>query len=326
MRLKLLFLLLLISINVFSQIPELIFHSGFEPNTYVITAGGDIKGLDNSVSPPNDWVYDLETHPNIGNFSIFYQGGDETMRFARIIQDPTDPTNKVLHYWLKHPNVEGTKGRIQADIYENNNLYEFSQKVRIYLPNDWNIIKNAVGGTVGWLTIMEFWNNAGWTSEGNRFRMTLGIHKNDPLSSDLTFNLSADTKPADIWITYWNESDTTFSIPVEQWMTVEIYFKEGNASNGRFVLAVTPDGGVKQIIFDVTDFTYHPDDTSPDGMKHYNPMKLYTSDNVIDYVRNKGGVLQLYWDDFELWKDTNITLSTSENENLKGIFYFDVLR
>jgi len=321
MKLLILSLILFISIESHAQTSELIFHSGFEPTTTETTGGNDITGIDNSVSPPNNWVNDLENHPNIGSFSIFYEGGDDTMRFAKIVQDPTDPTNKILHYWLKYPNVSGTKGRVQAELYGNNNLTEMSQKVRIYLPNDWNIIKNAVGGTVEWMVIMTLWNNAGWTTEGNPFKISLGIHKREPLSGDLNFNLTGDIKTT-YWQHIWEESDSSYSIPVGQWLTLETYFKEGNASNGRFVLAVTPDGGTRQVIFDVTNFTHHPSDTSPDGMGHYNPMKLYTSDIVIDYVRNNGGVLQLYWDDFEIWKDTNIVLNVSENEDLNNFKLF----
>ncbi|MDX2360664.1 MAG: T9SS type A sorting domain-containing protein [Crocinitomicaceae bacterium] len=316
MELKILALIFLISFKGFTQTPELIFHSGFEPLSTETITGEDIIGIDNSVSPPNDWVNDLENHPNIGDFSIYYEGGNDTMRFARIVQDPTDPTNQILHYWLKYPYVGGLKGRIQADMYWNNDLTELSQKVRLYLPSDWNIIKNAAGGTVTWLTIMEFMNNAGWTGEDHKFRIHIGIHKNDPFSSELNFNLGSDTKPGLTWLPYWDYVDTAFSIPVDQWMTLEFYFKEGDASNGRFSLAVTPDGGVKQTIFDVTNFTHHPSDPSPDGLTHYNPMKLYTSNNVIDYVRLNGGVLQVYWDDFEIWKDTNITLNVPENKTL----------
>jgi len=171
MKLKTLSIILLFYLQNYAQTSELIFQSGFEPNTTETTRGNDIIGIDNSVSPPNNWVNDLENHPNIGNFSIFYEGGDDTMRFAKIVQDPTDPTNKILHYWLKYPNVTGTKGRVQSELYGNNNLTEMSQKVRIYLPNDWNIIKNATGGTVEWMVIMTLWNNAGWTTEGIRLKL-----------------------------------------------------------------------------------------------------------------------------------------------------------
>ncbi len=30
----------------------------------------------------------------------------------------------------------------------------------------------------------------------------------------------------------------------------------------------------------------------------WSPMKLYTSSALVDYVRNAGGAVQIYWDDF----------------------------
>ncbi|NOQ75862.1 MAG: T9SS type A sorting domain-containing protein [Crocinitomix sp.] len=314
-------LLLCLSPLVFTQTPELIFHSGFEPGSTDTTDGvvSDIFGMDNSVSPPNDWYYDLDLHPNIGNFSIQYQGGDSTMRMATIVDDPTDPSNNVLHYWLKQPNVGGTKGRVQANLYENVNLKEVYQSVRLFLPSaDWNLIKDS-GGIVTWMTVMEFWNNMYPLDPLYPFRITLGIHKLIDTSSTLTFSLEAQRMelPAP-WPIVWAEYNTDFSVPVDQWMTLEIYFKEGDASSGRFMLTVTPDGEEKHTIFDVTNFTHHPSDPAPNGFARYNPMKLYTSDAVINYVRFNGGILQLYWDDFELWKDTNlVTLGTPELENIE---------
>jgi len=310
--------LLLLSLNSIGQTSELIFHSGFEPSSTDTTNGiaSDIYGIDSSVSSPNDWILDLDEHPNIGNFTIQYEGGDDTMRIAKIIQEPSNLSNHVLHYWLNHPNVGGTKGRIQANLYDNTNLTEISQKVRLYLPSDWNIIKNS-GGQVGWLTIMEFWNNANWIGDSYPFRITLGIHKLDSNSTDLNFSLEAQIMPdPPPWPIIWEQHATTYSVPVDEWMTIEYYLKEGDATNGRFFMAVTPDGGQREIIFDITNFTYHPNDPSPNGLTRFNPMKLYTSDALVDYVRTNGGVLQVYWDDFELWKDTNIILGFPENETV----------
>jgi hypothetical protein len=76
---------------------ELIFQSGFEPESRIITWGqgivtlhtdADIIGVDHSLSGRNDWVKDLDHHPDIGDFMRHYQGGDASMRFAMIIPDP----------------------------------------------------------------------------------------------------------------------------------------------------------------------------------------------------------------------------------------------
>ena len=61
--------------------------------------------------------------------------------------------------------------------------------------------------------------------------------------------------------------------------------------------------GPGMVVFDITNFTHHPNDPNPDGLSHFNPMKLYTSKGLIDYVRDNGKSLQVYWDDFELWKN-----------------------
>jgi Secretion system C-terminal sorting domain len=164
---------------------------------------------------------------------------------------------------------------------------------------------------------MEFWNNMPFLDTIHPFRITLGINK-DSLSNDLRFNVDAQKMPINKpWPRIWEERDSTFSIPVGQWMTLEVHFKEGDSTHGHFSLAVTPDGGTKQVIFDITNYTHHPDDPSPDGLASYNPMKLYTSKGLIDYVRSQGGVLEAYWDDFELWKDTNFISVTGISEHLK---------
>ena len=98
---------------------ELIFQSGFEPGSTVVAKGteSDITGKDLSVAVPNDWTADFDNHPEVGEFSLQYQGGQESQRFAKIIPEPGNPKNHVLHFWLNEPNVEGKKGRIQANIY-----------------------------------------------------------------------------------------------------------------------------------------------------------------------------------------------------------------
>jgi hypothetical protein len=44
-------------------------------------------------------------------------------------------------------------------------------------------------------------------------------------------------------------------------------------------------------------------DPAPNGLTGYNPMKLYTSSALVSYVKSKGKTLQIYWDDFKLWKN-----------------------
>ncbi len=60
---------------------------------------------------------------------------------------------------------------------------------------------------------------------------------------------------------------------------------------------MNPDSGARQVIFDVRNFTDHPQDPSTDGITHINPAKLYTAKSKIDFVPQQCGALQMFWDD-----------------------------
>jgi hypothetical protein len=289
---------------------ELIFQSGFEPGSEVISRNGDadIIGIDKSFSDHNDWVNDFDNHPNIGNFNLQYQGGDSTMRYAKIIAEPGNQSNHVLKFWLDAPNVEGKKGRIQANIYGNTGIFEFYQSVRVFLHDDFNTVRQFPG-IISWLTIAEFWNNITWSqSVPYRFRITLGIGKPVEAESDLCFILDAQDcqlfeDGSQKYTTVWSESNETVKIPIGKWFTLDLYYKEGNNETGKFFLVMTPDGGQKQVIFDIKKITHNTEDPNPDGVGDFNPIKLYTSKDLISFMKSKGKTLQIYWDDYRLWKD-----------------------
>ncbi len=289
---------------------ELIFQSGFEPESGMIkrNSDADINGIDNSFPDHNDWVNDLDNHPDIGNFNIQYQGGDSTMRYAKIISEPGNPSNHVLHFWLDAPNVGGSKGRIQANIYGNKDIFELYQSVRIFLHEDFHTVKKYPK-KITWLTIAEFWNNITWSqSVPYRFRITLGIGKPVAAESDLCFIIDAQDcqlfeDGSQKYTTIWTGSNETVNVPIGKWFTLDLYYKEGNNETGRFFLAMTPDGGPEQIIFDIKKITHNTEDPDPDGVGDFNPIKLYTSKDLINFMKGQGKTLQIYWDDYKLWKN-----------------------
>jgi len=289
---------------------RLIFRSGFEPESVVIPAGGndDIVGGDRSVAPPNDWEKDLEGYPKFGFFHIQYQGGEPEDRYARIIPDPTTPGNHVLHFWLKNPRTPAGpnqfKGRIQANIYNNTDLTEVCLKRRLYLHPDLELLRQYPDG-FGWFTLEELWLAAGWIDHPFPFRITLNLRKDEGAGQPLHFDVHGQMrdKERDRWQpTIWHETNRDFEVPIARWMSLETYYRQGDDRSGRFFLAVQPEGGERRVIFDLTVWTYSPDATEPIPMTHWNPLKMYTSASLVDYVRNAGGVLQVYYDDLEIWE------------------------
>ena len=289
---------------------ELIFQSGFGPDSKIIARGSDadISGIDLSFTDHNDWINDLDNHPDIGSFNLQYQGGDDSQRFAKIISEPGNPANHVLHLWLNEANVEGIKGRVQANLYGNKGMKEFYQSERVFLTSDFNAVR-MYPNKIDWLTIAEFWNNITWSqSVPYGFRITLGIGKPVKQESDLYFIIDGEdcqllADDSQKYTTLWSDTKNKVKVPIEKWFTLEYYYKEGNAENGKFWMAIQPDGGQKEVIFDLTRITHNTKDPNPDGVTDFNPIKLYTSKTLIDYMRSQGKTLQIYWDDFELWKN-----------------------
>ncbi len=290
---------------------ELIFQSGFEPDSKVVARGSDadIVGVDHSMPDHNDWVADLDENPAVGNFSLQYQGGDSTQRYAKIIPEPGNPQNHVLQFWLNEPNVGGKKGRIQANIYGGKTgLKEFYQSERVFLPEDFNTVR-TFPDKIHWFTIAEFWNNITWSqSVPYRFRITLGIGKPVSEESDLYFILDAQDcelfeDNSQKYTTIWAETNEQVKVPIGKWFTLEYYYKEGDKNNGRFYMTIQPEGEEKEVIFDVNRVTHNTQDPNPDGVTEFNPLKLYTSKQLIEYMKSKDKTLQIYWDDFKLWKN-----------------------
>ncbi len=292
---------------------QLIFQSGFEGTSTVAAdlSTNDygahteyITGIDSSLHKKNNWDKDWKNFSRKGIFQIQYTGGDSSKRYAKIIAEPGHTNNHVLQFWLNDSWLasEGQeKARIQANLYElNKGCKDFYQSVRVFLTDDFEAMK-TYPHEINWCTFAEFWNNEWWVkTEPYGFRITLGIGKPSASSTDLNFILNAENAGQK---EVWSGSDTTLKVPIGKWFTIEYYFKEGNKETGRFWMAITPHDGFRQVVFDVRNFTHNTTDPSPNGVTGFNPIKLYTSKELVKHVKAKGKTLQVYWDDFKLWKN-----------------------
>ncbi len=241
--------------------------------------------------------------------SVFYESpGDVTDRYARLEADPTDPDYTVLHYWLKNATINAgyqsyTKGRIQTGFPGHLvDAVEVYSSQRLFLHEHINLLRTyPANGDRWWLGIVlqELWLGAAWEEHPNPARIGLSMYSS---GGRMRLHMSCQIMPDMQQV--WEVSNPSYALPVGEWVTLEIGYKMGNAETGRMVVMVTPEStGVREVVFDVTDWTYSPradeaDGTGPVPLTHWNPQKLYTSDNVIHHIRDSGGVAQVYWDDF----------------------------
>jgi len=313
-----------------------LFQTGFEPETvgYPAEAHEILTGVDRSVAAPNDWQpFRLrlpprhpwalpsssaadsgpaaDDTPRLGYFDIQYLGGTPDERFARIIEDPTRSGNHVLHFRVNQANERypgGAKARVQANFCENRNLTAMGSRVRMYLHPDLAVLRDWEAG-FHWLTLQECWFNPRWTGSKHMFRISLGLCREPgPGRKAIYFNIHGQPEWEEGmpvfpeyagwgWPT-WEAVQTDFDVPTGAWLECEVGYRMGNAETGRFTYKVRVEGGPWTTIFDIHDWTYNPRSPEPQPLYGWNPMKLYTSSALVDYVRNAGGAVQIYWDDF----------------------------
>jgi hypothetical protein len=298
--------------------PELIFQNGFEGTSEVVPAQSGSKllggafateriiGKDTTLNEKSDWLEDLDNNPAAGRFFIEYTGGSADQRYAKVVPEPGNPSNKVLKFWLREGWSADSgiqKARVQTSLYGIKEGYkEFFTQVRMYVHPDFKYLEHYPK-EIHWLTIGEYWNNEWWDKkEKYGFRITLGIGKNSADKEPLHFIVNGENAGQK---EVWAGDNTKTLVPLGKWFLLETYFKEGDKDNGRFYVAITPDGGAREVVFDIRNYTHNTYDPAPNGMTGFNPMKLYTWPQIAEFVRDrsKQDGLVVYWDDFKLFKN-----------------------
>jgi len=304
------------------RVPDLVFQSGFESGSEVLTAVGtgapctdDIVGEDVSVDGYGNWETDLEGG-SFGRFQFCFGGGTPDQRGVEIVADPADPTNLVLHTWIALPgenvsddddipcNGSGGRGdrkaRVQAVLKDNPNLQQFYYTVRLRLGDGFQALVEG-DREIDWLTIGEFWNNT--SAESGSFRVTLNLVKETAeRGAPLRFGLKSDMQPDEAtdkkWFPVWPEGQiVSIPVPIGEWFTLSVSLVEGGEDSGRVTVTVTLADDSQHLIADVTGFTYSPEG-QPDGFASISPIKLYTSGELMCALYDQGFLLDAWWDDF----------------------------
>lgn len=238
---------------------------------------------------------------------IEFEGGSSNDRSSKIVNDPLNPNNKVLSFWIKNPNIPASsghpaKGRVQMNSYGKHGFKHIKYSVSLFLHPDLSNLKQFPK-LIDWMTLSEWWNNIVWNGQEYPFRMTVNLYKDYGLGNPINFQIKAHSFNYNTrkWEkSLWEEVNRDFSIPFGKWMLLEYEIFEGDKSHGRFLLHVTTDSGERKTIFDIHDYTHHPDDPNPDGISHFNPVKLYTSDSLINFIRSLDGNFQVFWDNMDM--------------------------
>tara|TARA_Y100001968_G_scaffold333390_2_gene395964 strand:+ start:773 stop:1726 length:954 start_codon:yes stop_codon:yes gene_type:complete len=281
---------------------EVRFQSGFGGSVEVIereSRDADIVGNEEGLYL-SDWQADLEGGPTFGDGKLFFEAGNRGQRDVNMVDDPADASNRVMQFWIGEPHVPQApqdKARIQLGIRNNEALRTFRYSVKVRLAEGFSVLEEW-GKAIHWLTLAEFWNNA--PAEEHTFRVTLNLNKEQ--DGPLLWNSHAQTQALDggPWTDVWESRNGTAPVPLDEWFTIEVELREGCAEDGLYRVDLVELDGTRHELMAVRGSTHHPRDPAPDGFRSINPLKLYTSGELVNYVKGEGEALRVLWDDLSI--------------------------
>ena len=249
----------------------------------------DIRGSDGM-----DWQADLEGHEAVEGFWMFGGRGDS----AAIRPDPTGARNNCLYMRLH------SRNRMQCELnFKREADYrQIYVRYRVYWPESLREL-GQYPDPITWFTFLEVWEHRDDDLRGNEAgnaRWTFSFHKDEGVSAPLYWGADAQ-RAQPRWRDLWSEENRSVPIPFGRWALLEMYFKRGKGKAGRIWMAITPEGGEKQIIFDIHRDTEAPSDPMP--LRSFQLWKLYTQPKLVRWMEERHAPISVYYDDFEWWSD-----------------------
>jgi len=282
----------------------LLFHSGFEADVSVKPHEWlpDLIGVDRSVSAPNDWQAGLERDGRKFFFNFCNRVTPEQMG-VELVNDPAGGQNRVLRMYQRDVplgNNPSNKTRVQAEMQIDapDRLREFYQQWRLYIHPDIRMLENFPESRKEGPQLMELdCADAGC----GRYRITITLRVQGG-GKPLLWNTWCHTlcSPRE---TFWQViSDAP--VPYGVWVTVRMHWKSnaGTKTGGRFHFSYQPDGASRVVVADVKDDWVSWPQATAWGIRAWKPFVWYNAgQDETHYIRDNGGLAQIFVDDFELW-------------------------
>lgn len=237
----------------------------------------------------------LEKLPEFGSEHIGYDG--DLQHVNSYIK--TIGNRRVLYAEVNDddPNSDG-QTRFQWEIYLDKKLEIIHFKYDLYLSPDIAELNNYPN-SIQWFSLFEMWNERDPDLQGSSAsaRWNLNIHKD--ATSALYWEWESEYMQPDSLAfhnIYPDQRNDTTEIPLGRWFTLDIYFNR----NGKTTVKVD-----NKTIFDFTGQNTYP------GRPHLYPgyngwhigvFKIYTSDEVLDWMRQRNKKIWTMYDNLKWYR------------------------
>lgn len=257
-------------------------------------------------------LFDTYKDRKKGKIFINYETFDTIAAIAQVNNAPEKTGKKALHFKINSPNVEKggnkTKSRIQLDMVKRPGLKSFVSEVSVFLPQSMNELNNYPY-PITWLTLQEYWN-APPNDKGTTFRISLGLWKDK--TGKLHFGFKAQDYIDKKFIDIERGDDERLEVPIGRWFLLRTELIEGDQDSGFMCISMVDDE-VERVLYKrkmQTMATAFCEKKHPlQGFTLIQPIKLYTSARLTDWMRDRGYAIEAYFTD---WKFDGVPYLNNE--------------
>jgi len=168
---------------------------------------------------------------------------------------------------------------------------------------------SAIPSSGAYYTIYEHWLQDDPAMDGSTTasaRYGLELRKASGTSQALYWALKSEYLQPDslsyddIWTTSY--TNTSISVPYNQWFILDWYQLKGNNSTGRLIVKIKVGTGSWQTLFDITDYTEYPNKANLETISIH-AIRHSAGDTLLDFMRNASKKVEIKYSEIYWLKD-----------------------
>jgi len=236
--------------------------------------------------------------------SIYFNNSTSNKSYA--LQDirKDEKGRSVLHAQIIDDDlgVSGTsRAQMTMDLSQNLDILHTSHRMKLHADL---AHLSQYSSSISWMTIFEIWGardpNMGGDPAGSS-RISLSLFKASGAGQKLYWNIYHEEMQPNPFVKMWNHQNTSVAIPFGKWFTLDMYVKRGIGTAGQVKVVIAEDGGQPVTIFDIKNSTVWRSRTDL-RLKQWQLFNLYSSDQIMDFMRNAGKEFSVQYNDVKWFK------------------------
>ncbi len=197
------------------------------------------------------------------------------------------------------PSGGTTRAQMTVDLKQELPIVHTSHRIKLH-PDIAHLTNYS--GSIRWFTLFEMWNLRDNTQGGDpagSSRISLSLFKDSGAGQPLFWHVAyEEMQPGES--VKWQQKGMA-KIPFNKWFTLDVLVKRGSGTNGKVKVVIQEDGGQPVTVFDINNNTIYRDKPNL-YINQWQIFKLYSSDQIMDWMRNAGKEISVQLNDVKWYK------------------------